>query len=79
MSETYNRNSNDATLSRIETTLNGHVEESRSYREKLDAKLGVHDVRITKLEEAGWRSAGAAGALGAVAGAVATVVARLWK
>ncbi len=77
MSADYNRHSNDAVLSRIETTLNAHVEESRSYRERLDGKLGAHDVRITKLEEARWRSAGAAGAIGAVTGAVATMAARL--
>lgn len=79
MSADYNRNSQDATLSRIETTLNSHVDESRSYRERLDEKLSKHDVRITKLEESGWRATGAAGALGAVAGAAATVVAKLWK
>jgi hypothetical protein len=75
----YDPNSTDSTLSRIETTLNGHVAESRSYREALDVKLSKHDVRISKLEESGWKATGAAGALGAVAGAAAAMAAKVWK
>lgn len=75
----YDPNSTDSTLSRIETTLNGHVVESRSYREALDVKLTKHDARISKLEESKWKAAGAAGALGAVSGAAAAIVAKIWK
>lgn len=75
----YDPNSTDSTLSRIETTLNGHVAESRSYREALDVKLSKHDARISKLEESKWKAAGAAGMLGALAGASAAIVAKVWK
>ena len=50
--------------------------------DKLDRALQSiekHDARITKLEESSWKSTGAAGALGAVAGTVAAIAAKMWS
>ncbi len=76
MSE-YNPDSTDATLSRIETTLNNHVDESRRYRTDLDVKLSKHDARITELEESSWKTKGAVGILGGLTGAAIAVAAKL--
>lgn len=46
----YNPHSIDATLARIESKLDSGAQESREYREKVDAKLDTIHARIADLE-----------------------------
>ena len=46
----FNPNSTDAVLSRIETTLNAHVDETRLYRMSNDAAHGAVLSRVAELE-----------------------------
>jgi len=46
----YNPNSIDAVLSRIENTLNNHVDETRQYRKVNDAKHTEVEKRVSDLE-----------------------------
>lgn len=48
--ETYNKDSVDATLSRIETMLSSHISETKEYRKANDAKHDVILQRVNGLE-----------------------------
>lgn len=48
--QNYSPNSIDAVLSRIETTLNSHVSETREYRKVNDTKHAAVEQRVASLE-----------------------------
>jgi hypothetical protein len=68
--ENYNPNSIDAVLSRIESTLKQHVEDTSTYRKSLDANLKSHGERISELENCRTKAIGFAAGAGATGGAV---------
>jgi hypothetical protein len=78
MSDDYNPNSIDATLARIESKLDGHVNETREYRKANDAKHDAILGRVGDLEGDRKKLMGVAVGAGVGAGGIGTVLAKLF-
>ena len=74
----FNPNSTDAVLSRIETTLNAHVDETRLYRMSNDAAHGAVLARVTELEGDKKKILGIAIGAGIGAGGVGAAIGQLF-
>lgn len=66
--ENYNPNSLDASISRIETVLNRHVEETVVFRKRLEETLASHEKEIAQLKSDKARTIGFAAGAGAAGG-----------
>lgn len=73
----YNPDSTDAVLSRIETTLNAHVNDTKNYRMSNDMRLTLVLDRVTELEGDKKKLLGLAIGSGIGAGGVGSILARL--
>jgi len=78
MSGEFNPNSVDATLARIEQKLDSHVNETREYRQRNDAKHDTVIARVTELEGDRKKLLGIAIGSGIGAGGIGTVVSKLF-
>ena len=74
----FNPNSTDAVLSRIETTLNAHVDETRLYRMSNDAAHGAVLSRVAELEGDKKKILGIAIGAGIGAGGIGAAIGQLF-